>query len=101
MGKEPTMPKSSTYVKMTAKQRKEKERAEPLVLVGFGKFDLKDMWEKYYDTDEEHLLYEAPAKYPSRYRRVSICSLDEVIVFQKFTQWLAEQMGFTAVPSGE
>lgn len=70
---------------------------EPLVLVGFGKYDLIDLWAKK-DTEEgAQILKEAiPTKhYPPRYRRLSICTQEEVKVFQEYLKWILSSMSPT------
>lgn len=95
MGKTPTMLKRKV-VKETAKQRREKERAEPKVLVGFGKHSLKDlMAEKDTDKGEWDLMGAADVHHwPPVYRRVSICSVEDVKLFQEYLVWVGEMLGY-------
>ena len=71
--------------------------AEPLILVGFGKHDLSDLWANKVTPEGEQLLYEAiPIKHwPPRYRRISICTPEEVRVFQEYLRWMLSLMAQT------
>lgn len=62
---------------------------EPLVLVGFGKYDLADMI-KFIDTDNEERLVTEPFQkgWPPRYRRASACTQEEIENFRKFTTFI-------------
>lgn len=68
---------------------KDKRKEDPVVLVGFGKHDLKDLI-KFIDTDEEERLVAEPfAKgWPPRYRRVSICTKEDIEAFRTFTTFM-------------
>lgn len=70
-------------------QNKDKRVNEALVLVGFGKWELKDMV-KWIDTDDEERLVTEPFQknYPPRYRRVSACTKEEVETFRTFTNFM-------------
>ena len=61
----------------------------PLVLVGFGKDDLKDLIKKV-GTLEEETLIRACLNAPPRYRREEICSEEEVAAFLTFGKLLQE-----------
>lgn len=75
------------YEKMTAKQRKMKARNDPMVVVGFGKNDLKDLL-KLRGTDREEELINAPVTSPGRWRRASICTKEEIEAFKDFAIWI-------------
>ena len=62
-----------------------------LILVGFGKFDLKDMM-KWVNTDRENELIFAPDKYPPRYRAESSCSQEDLETFVQYVGWMSELM---------
>lgn len=68
---------------------KDKRREEPVVLVGFGKHDLKDLI-KFIDTDDEEKLVAEPFEkgWPPRFRRVSLCTKEDVEVFRIFTTFM-------------
>lgn len=70
-------------------KRAEKTTPEPLVLVGFGKYDLIDLW-KFKDTDDEEKLITEPFEkgWPPRYRRASACTQEEIDTFSKFTNFI-------------
>lgn len=70
-------------------KRAEKPSPEPLVLVGFGKFNLIDLW-KFKDTDDEEKLITEPFEkgYPPRYRRASACTTEEIDTFKEFTNFV-------------
>ena len=70
-------------------KRTEKTRPEPLVLVGFGKHDLADLW-KFKDTDDEEKLVTEPFEkgWPPRYRRASACTPEEIKTFSEFTNFI-------------
>ena len=95
MGKNPTTPKRK-IVKETAKQRKEKEREEPTVLVAFGKHSLKELMDnRHTDKGEYDLMGAADVHHwPPVYRRVSACSVDDVKLFQEYIVWVGEMLGF-------
>jgi len=63
---------------------------EPLILVGFGKHDLANLWAKKDTPEGEKMLLEAISvkHWPPRYRRVSICTPEEVRVFQEYLRWM-------------
>ena len=70
-------------------KRAEKTRPEPMVLVGFGKYDLADLW-KFKDTDDEEKLVTEPFEkgWPPRYRRASACTPEEIQTFSEFTNFI-------------
>jgi hypothetical protein len=70
------------------------EPSEPMILVGFGKHDLKDLWDKKDTPEGEQMLMEAiPVKHwPPRYRRISICTQEEVNTFQEYLRWVLNTM---------
>lgn len=58
---------------------------EPLVLVGFGKYELVDF------IGSPDLVSEAfTKKWPPHYRRRSICTPEEIELFREFTTWLTK-----------
>lgn len=67
------------------------EKQEPMVLVGFGKHELKDLL-KLRGTPEEDTLLLAPVNWPARYKRESICDPDEIQDFLVFGTWMHERM---------
>jgi len=71
--------------------------SEPLVLVGFGKHDLKDLWANKKTTEGAQLLIEAITirQWPPRYRRLSICTKEEVDLFQEYIRWILNTMAPT------
>lgn len=83
--------------KETMKQRKTKARSEPMVLVAFGNHTLKELMAKKDTMDgEERLMTVIDEKHwPPVYRRVSICSIEDVELFQEYLAWVAEMLGFT------
>lgn len=89
--------------KETMKQRKAKARSEPLVLIAFGNHPLKDLMAKK-DTDEgeERLMTVIDQHHwPPVYRKVSICSIEDVEIFQEYLAWVAEMLGFAVEPAIE
>lgn len=59
---------------------------EPLVLMGFGQHDLAEF------VGYPERVNEAFVKqWPPRYRRQSICTEEEVALFQEFTTWLTQE----------
>jgi hypothetical protein len=62
-----------------------------MVLVGFGKRDLKDMLHKI-NTEEEEDLIRAPTKSPPRYRREAICSPEEIEAFMIYGRFVQEKL---------
>jgi len=68
--------------------------SEPMILVGFGKHDLKDLWANRNTLEGEALLYEAITvkHWPPRYRRLAICNTEEVTVFQEYLRWMLNSM---------
>lgn len=65
-----------------------KKEKEDLVLVGFGKYDLKDLIE-FIDTPEEMILFMAPSEWPARYRRDTICDPEEIQAFRTYGMWVS------------
>ncbi len=65
------------------------ERTEGLILVGFGKHELKDMLE-WVDTDKEEDLISAFKKWPPVWRREGICSLAEIQVSLQYMTFLQD-----------
>ena len=64
---------------------------EPLILVGIGKHNLKDLLEKAANSLEgQRILLEAFDKkgWPPRYRRLSICTEEEIETFRIYTNWV-------------
>ncbi len=90
-----TMPRRE-LTKETMKQRKAKDRSEPMVLVAFGNHTLKDLMAKKDTEDGEERLMTAIDQHhwPPVYRRVSICSIEDVELFQEYLAWVAEMLGF-------
>jgi hypothetical protein len=64
---------------------------EAHVLVGFGKHDLIDLI-KLIGTKDEMTLYKAPVEWPSRRRRRSICSNEEVEAFRTYLNWITYKL---------
>jgi hypothetical protein len=64
-----------------------KKEPEAMVLMGFGKKDLKDLLELI-GTPQENLLAEAPVRAPARWRRQEICSDEEVADFRRYVNWV-------------
>lgn len=66
---------------------------EPMVLVGIGRHDLPDLMKKI-GTPEEYMLVEGLSRlgWPPRYRRLSICTQEEVEVFQQYLRWVLNSM---------
>ena len=65
-----------------------------MVLVGFGKHDLKDLWAKK-DTKEglQRLIEAITIKHwPPRYRRLEICTEEEVKVFKEYLHWIVNEL---------
>jgi hypothetical protein len=68
---------------------------ESLILVGIGKFDLKDMLEKAASSLEgQRTLLEAFDRFhwPPRYRRVSACTDEEITTFSTYVNWVMENI---------
>ena len=64
---------------------------EPMVLVGFGKQDLKDILYKIGTDEEEELVY-APTRSPPRYRRKSICTTEDIEAFMTYGRFIQEKL---------
>ena len=61
------------------------------VLVGFGKHDLCDLLDKVGTPQEREVLDGMFNKqWPPRYRRISICTPEEIEDYRVFGQWLIE-----------
>ena len=97
-----TMPRRD-LTKETMKQRKAKERSEPLVLIAFGNHTLKSLMEKKDTMEGEERLMAAIDQHhwPPVYRRVSICSIEDVELFQEYLAWVAEMLGFSGQETNE
>ena len=59
---------------------------EIMVLVGFGKIDLSDVL-KMSETEVMDMLNNK--QWPPRYRRISICTDEEVDNYSQFAKWAA------------
>lgn len=66
---------SETEVELAEESKIDPEKE--MILVGFGKHDLPDML-KWQGTDKESDLINAAAKWPPRWRRLAICTQEEV-----------------------
>jgi hypothetical protein len=76
------------YVKQTNRERRA-AMSSPLVLVGFGKFDLADLM----GEDKIERISEAFAKqWPPVYRRAGICTKEEIELFQEFTTFITKEV---------
>lgn len=64
---------------------------EAMVLVGFGKSDLKDIINKMNTAEEKELVFAATGS-PPRYRRESICSREEIEAFLIYVRFLQEKL---------
>lgn len=88
MGK--NTPKSPKWngKKETNKERRAKMN-QPMVLVGFGSRDLVDLV-KFLGTDDEERAVTEPFEkgWPPRFKRVGICSEEEVEAFRTFTNFM-------------
>ena len=62
-----------------------------LILVGFGKHNLKDIL-SWMNTDREEELLTAFVKYPPVYRKVISCEPDEVEACFLYYEWLKKQI---------
>jgi hypothetical protein len=60
-------------------------------LVGFGKKDLPEIMELI-GTEKEIEAITAPLHAPPRWRRVSICTQDEIETFKKYTTWVSTKV---------
>jgi hypothetical protein len=68
---------------------------EPNVLVGIGKHSLRKLLDEAYETPEgEQTLMDSLGKHhwPPRYRRVSICTEEEVGTFEEYLEWIQERI---------
>lgn len=68
---------------------------EPLVLVGIGKHNLKDLLDQAAASLEgQRILLAAFDKYkwPPRYRRASICTEEEIAAFATYVNWVMEHL---------
>ena len=65
------------------------ERTEGLILVGFGKHELKEMLE-WIDTDKEEDLMKAFKKWPPVWRREGICSQAEIKASLQYLAFLQD-----------
>lgn len=67
---------------------------EPLVLLGWGESRRLVDLVKTIGTPEESQLLGLPVtcQHPSDYRRLSICSAEEVAAFKKYASWLKTQV---------
>ncbi len=97
-----TMPRRE-LTKETMKQRKAKAKSEPMVPIAFGNHPLKDLMAKKDTMDGEERLMSAIDQHhwPPVYRRVSICSIEDVELFQEYLAWVAEMLGFSGQDSNE
>ena len=97
-----TMPRVES-TKETMKQRKAKARSEPLVLIAFGSHALKDLMAKKDTAEGEERLMTAfdEKHWPPVYRKVSICTIEDVELFQEYLAWVAEMPGFTGEEATE
>lgn len=64
----------------------------PMLLVGFGKYDLKDLV-KFIGTPWEGQVLEAPLRAPARYRRPNICQKEEFEAFTVYLNWITDKLG--------
>lgn len=72
---------------------RQRNRPQPLVLVGFGKYDLVDMVKKLNTDEEERVVTEPFQKgWPPRYRRASACTPEEVEAFRTYTTFMTNVM---------
>jgi hypothetical protein len=62
-------------------------KQETLILVGFGKHDLKEVL-SWRGTPREEDAILAPTKWPPRYRRESICDPEDVERFMEYVGWV-------------
>lgn len=70
-----------------ANKKADKRPNEPLVVVGFGKYDLADLL----GVDHIERLTEAFQKqWPPHYRRASACTPEEIELFKELTAILAK-----------
>lgn len=97
-----TMPRRE-LTKETMKQRKAKARSEPMVLIAFGNHPLKELMAKKDTMEGEERLMTAIDQHhwPPVYRRVSICTIEDVEIFQEYLAWVAEMLGFSGEEATE
>ena len=71
-----------------------KQPAEPLVLLGWGTARRLVDLVRMIGTPEEPKLLSLPVtcQHPSDYRRLSICSAEEVAAFKTYASWLKTQV---------
>lgn len=58
---------------------------EPLVLVGFGKHDLKEVL-SWFGTSKELEAYKAPTLWPPRWRPERLCTGEDINLFIQYVQ---------------
>ena len=69
---------------------------ESLILVGIGKYDLKELLEKAADSLEgQKILLEAFDRFhwPPRYRRASVCTEEEITSVLTYVNWVSSHLG--------
>ncbi len=59
-----------------------------LILIGFGKQNLSDLLAWIGDPEKEEELIKAPFKWPPHYRRIGICSQEEIRDCKIYVDWL-------------
>lgn len=67
------------------------DKSPAMVLVGFGKTELKDVVNKIGTQDENDLL-RAPLRSPPRYRREEICNHEEIEAFVTYCNFLQQKI---------
>jgi len=67
-----------------------KDYKGPMILVGFGKFELVDVV-KFIGTDREDELLQMPIKHIPRYRKPSSCLPEQVETFVQYVNWLSDK----------
>ena len=63
-----------------------------MILMGFGKYDLKDML-KWRGTDREGDLVNAAANWPARWRRLRICDPEQNNAMVEYSKFIKEILG--------
>jgi hypothetical protein len=66
------------------------EKPENLVLVGFGKHSLADLFENVKEDDGLQNLALACTKWPPVYRREGACTVDQMSAFVNYTRFMAD-----------
>lgn len=76
---------------MESKSEQPVDLDNELVLVGFGKHSIVDLVKRI-GTDEEISVINAAAKWPARWRRMKICSDEELDAMKTYVEFTTEKL---------